>query len=125
MGIPLLDGRDFSPQDRNDDKNSVQVAIVNETFARTYLGGNAVGRRISRSSPNGPFIQIVGLAKDGKYLSLGESPRPMIYFPLLQSYDSSVTLVARTDQDPRSALAASPSKSARPVGPCPLSMVEP
>ena len=106
MGIPLLDGRDFSPQDRNDDKNSVQVAIVNETFARTYLGGNAVGRRISRSSPNGPFIQIVGLAKDGKYLSLGESPRPMIYFPLLQSYDSSVTLVARTDQDPRSALAA-------------------
>jgi predicted permease len=103
MGIPLQDGRDFSVQD---DKEHPEVAIVNETFARAYLGGNAVGRRISRSSANGPFIQVVGVAKDGKYLSIGESPRPMIYFPLLQSYESSVTLVAHTDQDPRSALAA-------------------
>jgi predicted permease len=103
MGIPLLDGRDFSTQDN---KNNSEVAIVNETFARNYLGGNALGRRISRSSANGPFIQIVGVAKDGKYLSIGESPRPMIYFPLLQSYESSVTLVARTGQDPRSAIAA-------------------
>src|SRR5262249_17147610 len=102
MGIALLDGRDFT---RRDDKSSAEVAIVNETFARTYLGGAAVGRRISRSSSNGPFIQIVGMAKDGKYLSIGETSRPMIYFPLLQSYESSVTLVARTSQDPGSAIA--------------------
>jgi predicted permease len=103
MGIPLEDGRDFGT---NDDKNNPQVAIVNETFARTYLDGKGVGRRISRSSPSGPFIQVVGIAKDGKYLSIGETPRPMIYFPLRQSYESSVTLVVRTGQEPRSALAA-------------------
>jgi macrolide transport system ATP-binding/permease protein len=104
MGILLVDGRDLAYQDN---KDSAQVAIVNETFARVYLGGAIpVSRRISRSSPSGPFLQIVGIAKDGKYLSIGETPRPMIYFPLLQSYESSVTLVARTSQDPISAVAS-------------------
>src|SRR5262249_27415121 len=72
MGIPMQDGRDFTLRD---DNSSAEVAIVNETFARTYLEGAAVGRRISRSSPNGPFIHIVGMVKDGKYLSIAETPR--------------------------------------------------
>ncbi|HKV41008.1 MAG TPA: FtsX-like permease family protein, partial [Blastocatellia bacterium] len=44
------------------------------------------------------------VAKNGKYLSLGENPIPMVYVSLLQSYESSVTLVTRTHNDPKAVI---------------------
>src|SRR6185369_5700464 len=62
MGIPLLAGRDFNAQDRT---GNSAVVIVNEVFARRYLGGNAVGKRLKFGS--GQFREIVGVARTSKY----------------------------------------------------------
>jgi predicted permease len=81
---PILAGRDF---DERDTLQSSIVAIVNETFAKKYLGGvNPVGatfRVKSESKETGPY-QIVGLAKDAKLYDLREEFLPTMYMPVAQ-----------------------------------------
>jgi putative ABC transport system permease protein len=105
MGIPLVRGRDFSEQD---DKGQPLVAIINETMARRFFpGGDAVGRRLVYPGlmSNPPrYLEIVGVAREGKYRSLREQDRPSFYVPFLQSYRPQMTLHVRTEGDPRAAL---------------------
>ena len=103
MGIGLR-GRDFTLQD---DKKETRVAVVNETFARRFFPAQeAVGKRFNFGGPNDPFWEIVGVAADGKYETLGESQKPAFYRPLLRDYNTTVTLVARTAGDPRTMINA-------------------
>jgi len=104
MGIPLVDGREFTLQD---DKKESRVVLVNETFARRYWPGqNALGKRISRGKADGPFWEVIGIAKDGKYWSLGEDPQPFVYFPMMRDYETSAALVINSDAEPRSLINA-------------------
>ena len=103
MEIPLR-GRDFTERDNKDES---RVAIVNETFARRLLPGrDAIGRRFNFSGPDKPYWEVIGVAADGKYNSLGEDPKAAFYRPLLRDYSTNGTLVARTVGDPQSVLAA-------------------
>jgi predicted permease len=108
MGTTLLHGREFSQQDRPD---AERVAIVNETFVRRLIPDAAspefaLGRRVSFHGAGGPFVKIVGVARDGKYFNIYEEPRSFIWSPLSQRYNSSATLVVRTAGDPGTAVAA-------------------
>src|SRR5262249_47927854 len=108
MGIPLLAGREFSESDTD---KATRVAVVNEAFAHRFFPqarslDEVIGKRFSFGSTTGPFIQIAGVARDGKYWSIGEAPTPFVYSPLQQSYDSSATLAVRTDGDPKALIAA-------------------
>jgi macrolide transport system ATP-binding/permease protein len=97
MGIPLVDGREFTAQD---DKKESRFVMVNETFARRFWPGqNALGKRISHKA-DGPFWEVIGIAKDGKYWSLGEDPQPFIYFPMVRDYEASAALVVSSDAEP-------------------------
>ncbi len=99
-----LRGRDFTPQDK--EKES-RVAIINETFARRFFPGqDAIGKRFNHSGPKDPYWQVIGVAADGKYESLGENPKPALYRPLLRDYNSTITLVARAGGDPQTTIAA-------------------
>jgi predicted permease len=102
MEIPLR-GRDFS---EFDSKEESRVAIVNETFARRlFPGREAIGGRFNFDGPDKPFWEIVGVAADGKYNSLGEDPKAAFYRPLFRNYSSGVSLVARTaTPDPEAAI---------------------
>ena len=102
MEIPLR-GRDFSDLDS---KEESRVAIVNETFARRlFPGREAIGGRFNFDGPDQPYWEIVGVAADGKYNSLGEDPKPAFYRPLWRNYSSGVSLVARTaTPNPESAI---------------------
>ena len=103
MGIALR-GRDFTELE---DKLEMRVAIVNETFAhRFFPGREAIGQRFNFSGPDKPFWEIIGVCGDGKYNSLGEDPKPALFRPQLRDYNTTVSLVARTKRDPRTALAA-------------------
>jgi predicted permease len=82
LGIRLLAGRDFSRDDR---AGAPRVMIVNEAFARRYLGGEAVGRRVRYEGDQSGEYQIVGVVGNGKYRTLGEEQRAAIYLPLSQS----------------------------------------
>ena len=100
METPLLRGRDFTGTDR---KGAPGIVVINETLAvRLWPGEDALGKRLSITGPKGPFLEVVGVARDGKYHSLGDLPRPYVFQPLLQSYDPKMTLVVRTMGEPQS-----------------------
>jgi hypothetical protein len=79
MKIPLLDGRDFVRSDRYPG-----TALVNQTFARTYLHGESpVGRtfEILFSGGTRRRFQAVGLVGDARYRNLREPIPPQVYVP--------------------------------------------
>jgi predicted permease len=104
MGIPLLGGRDFTANDR---EGAPGVVIVNETFARRFWNDESpLGKRISLRGQQGPYLEIIGLARDGKYRTIGESPRSMIYLPVAQNHETGMTLHVRTSIEPTQLVAA-------------------
>lgn len=94
MGIPLLAGRDFQPSDK---KGAPLVAIANATFVREVFGGSFEGRRLLMDKD---VVEIVGVARDVKTDSLGESGTPMLYFPLAQDPETHLTFAVATTGDP-------------------------
>jgi macrolide transport system ATP-binding/permease protein len=91
MGIPLMSGREFTPAD---DEKAALVAVVNETMAAQYWrGSNPIGERVQ---VKGRWIQVVGIAKDSKYQSVRETPKPFFYVPLRQNFSRGVGLYIRT-----------------------------
>jgi predicted permease len=114
MGIPMLAGRDFNDSDTD---KTTRVVVVNEAFAHRFFPeahslDEVIGKRFSFESLEGPFLQIAGVARDGKYWSIGEAPTPFVYSPLQQSYSSSVTMMVRTNGDPKALIGAIRSKVA-------------
>jgi len=101
MGIPIVAGRDFNAQDRT---GSPAVVIVNEVFARRYVGGNALGKRLRFGS--GQFREIVGVVRNAKYRNLREEPLPFIYTPFAQEPQTGMTLIVRTAGDPSALVGA-------------------
>ncbi|HEV7890009.1 MAG TPA: ABC transporter permease [Pyrinomonadaceae bacterium] len=98
MGTSLVRGRDFTEADR---EGAPKVAVVNETLAAMlWPGEDALGKRLSFEGARGPFLEVVGVARDGKYRSLGDRSRPYLYTPLFQSYQPRMTLVVRTSGEP-------------------------
>jgi putative ABC transport system permease protein len=85
LHIPLLAGRDFNAQDT---PTSPKVAIINQTLTREfYRGLNPIGRffRLGEDQGKlGPPIQIVGVVRDSKYVSLREETLPTAFFPITQ-----------------------------------------
>jgi putative ABC transport system permease protein len=99
LRIPLVRGRAFTPQDR---AGAPLAAIVNQAFARRYWPGqDPLGKRLGLRGPQGPFAEVVGVARDGKYRSLSEDPLPFLYVPFAQEYRSAMTLYVRAAADPR------------------------
>jgi predicted permease len=77
--IAIVAGRDFTWLDR---QGSLPVAVVNETLARQFWNGNAVGRQLRYGAGT---VDIVGVVRDSKYWTLGEAISPMVYLPWRQS----------------------------------------
>jgi len=101
-GTRLLAGREFTPLDK---PGAPRVAVVNQTFARSVWGtADAIGRRFRRG-PGGALFEIVGIAQDGKYVTLTEVPQPAVFFPIQQDYSDTIVLMARSHR-PASELAA-------------------
>jgi predicted permease len=96
-GTTLLRGRALEP---GDDERSRRVAVVNESMAaKLWPGTDAVGRRF-RFGRDGDWIEVVGVAADGRYVMMAEEPRSYFYLPFDQHYRSPVTLMVRTAADP-------------------------
>lgn len=94
LRIPLLLGRAFTDADG---ETSQRVAIVNETMAKRFWpGANPIGKRFSLTSDAGPFVEIVGVAHNGKYRVLAEDPQPYFYLPLAQSFRPQLVLQIRS-----------------------------
>jgi putative ABC transport system permease protein len=91
--LPLVSGRNF---DENDRAAAPAVAIVNETFAsRAWPGQNPVGRHLVVGASRRP-LQVIGVARDAKYRTIGEEPTSFIYVPAAQRYESIMWILIRS-----------------------------
>ena len=101
MGIPLLRGRDFIPEEsKPSNQASIGAAIINDAMAqKLWPNQDPVGRRMRLGEDTG--LEIIGVVKTGKYRTLGEEPIPLVYLPRLPSRR---TLVVHTSGDPTALL---------------------
>jgi predicted permease len=104
LGARLMKGRLL---DDRDDERTAPVAVINETFARTYFRSEeAIGRRFrfvnarGIAPPSAPWITIVGVVSDVKEDALDTPIRPQIYRSLFQVSTLSLAIVARGDGAP-------------------------
>jgi predicted permease len=103
LRIPIVRGRPFRDSDTD---TTARVAIVNETLANQYWPeGNPIGKLIripdvpGTGGPQTLTLEVVGVAKDGKYWQLGEDPQPFIYRPFSQARLGRMTLVVLAEPD--------------------------
>jgi putative ABC transport system permease protein len=101
LSIPVLQGREFGATDRD---GTPAVAIVNQTFAKTYFPGRrALGERVEIGGESD--AEIVGIVRDSKIDTIGEAPKSVVYYPYAQRARR-LTLIARTAGDPAATLPA-------------------
>jgi predicted permease len=95
MDTPVVRGRAFTA---NDKEGTRRVAIVNEEFAKSYWPNqDPLGKRFHLNDSRGPWIEVVGVTKTGKYLFLGEAPFKFFYLPFAQNPSSEMLLLVRTN----------------------------
>jgi predicted permease len=100
MGIPIVRGRAFTEDDEREHAATRRFAIVNETFAAKYWPGeDPIGKRFQAYNLSEPVLEVVGVARDSKYVVVFESPRPYVYLPVVR--DMSIrTLIVRAAGNP-------------------------
>ena len=100
MGTAILGGRSFDEEDREDGR---PVAVINRTAAeRLWPGVDPIGRqfRAAIGGGYGGAVEVIGVTEDPLYMIPITQPRPYVYFPFEQRYQSTATLHVHTDGDP-------------------------
>jgi putative ABC transport system permease protein len=103
LDIPILSGRDFNDSDT---MNSPLVAIVNEAFAKAFLGGagaDSVGKTFGVMQDGGKpdkIYQVIGIVPDTKYLNLREDYAPIAFVAQTQdpAQDLDSTIMIRSNE---------------------------
>jgi hypothetical protein len=119
-GIRIVEGRGFLA---TDNKDSPQVAIVNQRFvARYWPGQSAIGKRVNIRDAKPRTIEIVGVAADSRYFFIVEPQLEFMYWSGRRSRRTDACagpLDRSADADPRPAhdggLLRRPSHSHHPV----------
>jgi macrolide transport system ATP-binding/permease protein len=94
MKVAVTRGRAFTV---GDGRNAPGVAIVNEEFAKQYWPGQSpLGKRIRIDETGSPWLEIVGVTATGKYMFIGEGPRPFFYVPVEQVERPDLTMLVET-----------------------------
>lgn len=103
MHIALARGRAFLQTDK---MHATPVAIVNEHLAQHYWPNqDAIGKSFHLKDSSGTLVQIVGIAKNTKYVWIAEPPFDFLYLPFAQNPQSDMTLLAESDAKDASILA--------------------
>jgi predicted permease len=107
IAVPVIKGREFQRTDREE---STRVAIINEQFARKYYPNqDPIGKRLRLYSADGPVVEIIGVAKQSRYILPIEPPMEYLYLPLAQSPATAMTIMLETEGS--SSAAAEPLRS--------------
>jgi predicted permease len=100
LQMAIVEGRSFDARDRT---GAPFAAVVNQTMAaRLWPGQSAIGRTLLQDTGDGRPrpLHIVGVAHDGKYRTVSETPRNFIYVPLAQQFMSDITFYVRRPPGP-------------------------
>jgi putative ABC transport system permease protein len=113
MSIPVLKGRSFTEQDRD---NTPGVIVVNEALASRYWPNqDAIGKRLGFEEDPGKQVwrEIVGVVGNVKHKALETEAMPEVYFPYQQLPGNFMNLVVQTASDPASMIPAIRSQVSR------------
>ena len=98
MKIAIVSGRAFTLGDKAD---TTRVAIVNQEFAnRFWPSQDPLGKRFRLDTQNGPYVQVVGVARNSKYLWISEPRMAYFYVPFAQEQRTDMVLLTETFGDP-------------------------
>jgi putative ABC transport system permease protein len=101
VNVPMLAGRAFSEAEA---AARADVVIVNEALASVlWPSANPLDRALYVPS-EGKMLRVIGVARNAKYRAIAESNRPHVYRPTPPALG--LTLLARTNSDPRDTLRA-------------------
>ncbi|HEY2856241.1 MAG TPA: ABC transporter permease [Gemmatimonadaceae bacterium] len=93
LGIPIIAGRTFTERDV---QGTPGVAVVNAHMAaHIWPGESALGKRLSFEGPNGPWVTVIGIARDTRYNSLGEETPDFLFLPFAQNPRAEMVLSIR------------------------------
>jgi predicted permease len=99
VGIPIIGGRGFGPQDT---VSSKQVSVINQALAKKrFPGVNAIGRRFKTDDDKPVWIEIVGVCGDNRYTNLRDDAPPQFFLPYVQQTEvGGMTYAIRTQLAP-------------------------
>ncbi|HEX8144776.1 MAG TPA: ABC transporter permease [Pyrinomonadaceae bacterium] len=106
LRIPVLKGRPFTGQDREDAPRTV---IINDALARRFWPNEEpIGKRLGFEDDEGKqeWREIVGVVGDVKHERLDAEAKPEVYLPYSQSPRNFMTLVVRTSSEPAGMIGA-------------------
>ena len=105
VGMRVLAGRDFSPEDR---RGTGLVAVINSSMAKAFWGhADPVGQCLHTAQTRDPCtLRIVGVVSDAKLGSISEPPGPYVYTPLEQSGMGPLVLNVRAARPASAVLSA-------------------
>ena len=99
LGVPVLQGREFTDEYRGDGPLEV---IVSESFAHRYWpNGDALGKRF-RAGSNNPVGTVVGIVGDVRNLNPQQEALPAFYFPYGYIGMPGLVVLVRTTAQPES-----------------------
>jgi predicted permease len=106
LGIPLIRGRDFTERDT---RAAPRVALINEAAAnQLWPGQEAIGKQLiikampgdGTGSGKGQLLEVVGIVKDAKLISLSRRAMPYLYAPFEHYYSPRMRLIASSRENP-------------------------
>ena len=95
LRIPVVRGRDFTPQDTAD---APSVVVINEAMARKYWPGiDPVGRRLRLTAAAYGWSEVVGIIGDVREVGLDQPAKPMMFVPYHRGARPVMALFARVN----------------------------
>lgn len=91
LKIPLLAGTALGEKD---------CVVVNEVFARRFLGPNPVGRYLARAEKTPKYWRVIGVVGSVRAEANEPEARPEVYIPYRQVYWPKLEFVLATNQSP-------------------------
>ncbi|HJS57083.1 MAG TPA: ABC transporter permease [Vicinamibacteria bacterium] len=123
LGLRLLEGRDFTPQDSAE---RPRVVVVNERLARDFWPVvSPLGRRIRMSWGDDIEAEIVGVVSDVRLTALGDPPRATTYWHAAQLPNSFMSYFVRSKLGPEALVPAVRQEMARHDSSVPLAEMKP
>jgi predicted permease len=99
MGIPMIAGRTFGPEDT---ASSAKVAIINQSLARKrFPNVNPIGKQFKAGDAKSGWVHIVGICADTRYMNLRDDAPPQFFLPYKQQTEvGGLTYAIRTRMEP-------------------------